>query len=542
MQQLRLKPHQLKLAVPPVPKGLELSYSTQLQRVQRQVNEEVASGVVVLEASAGKVEAFEPTRSKALAIIAAAVPVIARVFGDRTAGWNTQKYDTPVGNLVGLNAGLSSAQQKDMLDGWVAENVSLITNANTEQLARIEAAVLRASRSGAGGKELRQEIAGALGATKSRVNLIARDQIGKLNGQLDRAKQTGAGIDSYRWRTSADERVRPEHAAREGQTFSWKNPPPGGHPGQAVRCRCTAEPAIDTALLTPEELAEAEATVAARTAARKEQLKKPKPQPGRTAARTSTKVAEATKRVALEKALAARREAEARAAALQQAKAQAQRAAEQATSYKMPISTTPIRLQPSIAAELDKTTRYQARGTFRGGKLDERQQQADRLARWVNADPNRLRQLTFEEQREVFAWEWVHGSNRKLSVTMKHAVQEELGAAGKIVNDHDFFIQRDWIDASKPAIRRIYEDTQELLKRGGVDRPFTLHRGMKEPRKFVGTIESWSTEQKTTKRFGPVQETAVVQPRQVIWYRGAPGWMDGIYGNQQEVVTARGIP
>lgn len=46
----------------------------------------------------------------------------------------------------------------------------------------------------------------------------------------------------YIWRTQRDDVVRSEHAVREGQVFSWENPPPGGHPGEAYGCRCRAEP------------------------------------------------------------------------------------------------------------------------------------------------------------------------------------------------------------------------------------------------------------------------------------------------------------
>jgi len=45
----------------------------------------------------------------------------------------------------------------------------------------------------------------------------------------------------YTWRTVGDDRVRPEHAARDGKIFDWSNPPDGGHPGEAENCRCWAE-------------------------------------------------------------------------------------------------------------------------------------------------------------------------------------------------------------------------------------------------------------------------------------------------------------
>ena len=46
----------------------------------------------------------------------------------------------------------------------------------------------------------------------------------------------------YIWRTRKDGKARPSHVANDGKIFSWNNPPATGHPGQAPRCRCRAEP------------------------------------------------------------------------------------------------------------------------------------------------------------------------------------------------------------------------------------------------------------------------------------------------------------
>ena len=46
----------------------------------------------------------------------------------------------------------------------------------------------------------------------------------------------------YVWRTFGDDRVRSSHAARDGQVFSWTNPPEHGHPGSEPNCRCWPEP------------------------------------------------------------------------------------------------------------------------------------------------------------------------------------------------------------------------------------------------------------------------------------------------------------
>jgi hypothetical protein len=50
----------------------------------------------------------------------------------------------------------------------------------------------------------------------------------------------------YIWHTVGDGKVRSAHAERDGKTFSWDDPPEGGHPGEAPNCRCTAEDVEDT--------------------------------------------------------------------------------------------------------------------------------------------------------------------------------------------------------------------------------------------------------------------------------------------------------
>ncbi|MDB2683091.1 phage minor head protein [Alphaproteobacteria bacterium] len=59
----------------------------------------------------------------------------------------------------------------------------------------------------------------------------------KLNEQLNQQDKTGR----YIWRTVKDDRVRDDHAEREGKIFLWGQPPEGGHPGEDFNCRCWME-------------------------------------------------------------------------------------------------------------------------------------------------------------------------------------------------------------------------------------------------------------------------------------------------------------
>lgn len=62
---------------------------------------------------------------------------------------------------------------------------------------------------------------------------------------IDEGLKSQDPAERYVWRTVGDSRVRDEHATRDGQIYTWGNPPEGGHPGEDYNCRCWAEPIED---------------------------------------------------------------------------------------------------------------------------------------------------------------------------------------------------------------------------------------------------------------------------------------------------------
>ena len=60
--------------------------------------------------------------------------------------------------------------------------------------------------------------------TRSRAELIARDQVLKLNAEVTQRRHEAAGITEFVWSTSRDERVRPDHKALEGKRYRYDDP------------------------------------------------------------------------------------------------------------------------------------------------------------------------------------------------------------------------------------------------------------------------------------------------------------------------------
>jgi SPP1 gp7 family putative phage head morphogenesis protein len=134
----------------------------------------------------------------------------------------------------------------DVLDGWVADNVALIKTIDARYFDDLAKVLSENIRLGTNTRDLTQILQERYNVSKARARVIARDQTAKLNGRLTEAKHTRLGITSYKWSTSGDERVRPEHVKLNGKIMQWNSPhPTEGHPGSAVQCRCVAIPVVD---------------------------------------------------------------------------------------------------------------------------------------------------------------------------------------------------------------------------------------------------------------------------------------------------------
>ena len=132
---------------------------------------------------------------------------------------------------------------------WVQQNLDLIKSIDAETLRKIRETMADMIIGTVDRAELNRTLIDALkhmeGVEERRAALIGRDQVGKLNGRLSEYQQRQLGLEEYIWVTAGDERVRPSHRALNGKKFRWDDPPPEGHPGYPIQCRCIADPVID---------------------------------------------------------------------------------------------------------------------------------------------------------------------------------------------------------------------------------------------------------------------------------------------------------
>ena len=180
------------------------------------------------------------------------------VPGRSAADYAAETVDGQLGAVIGIRPLDSEPWLNPAVDAWRGSNTALISGLAPRHMEDVDALVRQAWESGTRAETLAKQLQERLGITERRAALIARDQIGKLNGQLTMLRQQSYGVGAYIWATSMDERVRQVHADRDGRRFPWATPPPDGHPGMPIQCRCVAEPDLDDALEELERLGEEE--------------------------------------------------------------------------------------------------------------------------------------------------------------------------------------------------------------------------------------------------------------------------------------------
>lgn len=165
-----------------------------------------------------------------------------------------KEWKKVIGKTLGINL------LEDYFDGdffseaieqWISDNVDLIVTIPNDALDHMKKVVYESYMSGKPVTAIVKDIQKSYGTTKSHARLIARDQIGKLNSQINRYQQQSCGVNQYQWRTAGDGRVRSGHKKLDKKIFSWDNPPIVDnrgrrcHPGEDYQCRCIAVPVLD---------------------------------------------------------------------------------------------------------------------------------------------------------------------------------------------------------------------------------------------------------------------------------------------------------
>lgn len=154
---------------------------------------------------------------------------------------------------VTLKTNVITGAVNDALQASVKANVSLIKTIPQEYFADIEGAVMRSIQSGAGTKQLTDNLAAIGGVTKRRAEFIAVDQTRKAYSAINQTRMKAMGVRKFEWlHSGGGKEPRPLHKnTLNGNVYSMDDPPviddrtgEKGFPGQLINCRCRMVPVI----------------------------------------------------------------------------------------------------------------------------------------------------------------------------------------------------------------------------------------------------------------------------------------------------------
>lgn len=191
---------------------------------------------------------FDRLREIAASLSGTAESMVRRILS-LEADRHTDKWKASVRSALGIDIGAVITQEDlaEFMETAAARNASLIKSLSDEMVKRVERATYDAILQGKTATQLRKDLTEQFGIADSRAKLIARDQTAKLTSDLNRVRHQQAGIKSYIWTTSHDERVRERHRRLDGNEYEYgksTGAEQGLPPGQPIQCRCVARAVV----------------------------------------------------------------------------------------------------------------------------------------------------------------------------------------------------------------------------------------------------------------------------------------------------------
>lgn len=171
--------------------------------------------------------------------------------------------------VVGERYFPSQDNKNQILQTWTDNFVNLCKSTNEEMRKKVAGVVSDGVLSGRNLREMIKEVQNTCGDfSRTKAELIATTEVGKLNSAIARNQSESAGIEYYEWSAAMDGRTRESHAVMDGKICKWgdddhywewvdgkdgkrelkqRDRPSAaykGAPGTDFRCRCVALPYV----------------------------------------------------------------------------------------------------------------------------------------------------------------------------------------------------------------------------------------------------------------------------------------------------------
>lgn len=247
-----------------IARQVEMQYTKELLAISKFCQDAAAELVIPVFGEYVGDSLFSNAIDKLKKKLAEAADKVADKIADKIIEGQKKESDAQLASQLETMTGLDlrgifkDEDLKQAVDEAIAANVKLIKSIPEKYADQLEATILNGLQEGKRVEDIEKDLVKIGEMTDKRAKIIARDQLGKINGRFSQIRQQKLGITHYYWSTSQDERVRHTHKQRDGRLYAWADAPEDGHPGIPILCRCVPIPylahILDPKAPTPEEL------------------------------------------------------------------------------------------------------------------------------------------------------------------------------------------------------------------------------------------------------------------------------------------------
>lgn len=157
--------------------------------------------------------------------------------------WQVTRWGQAIKSAVGvdLKPMLLSADAAQAVDAAGERATAALNGGMQDFRRRVDTILWQGVAQGKTRLQVTDELKDALAIGTRRARNNGIDQTQYTVGDLNRLRQTQAGITEYMWRHTAQPRPRFWHKARDGKVYSWSDPPYDGPPATLPNCKCAAQ-------------------------------------------------------------------------------------------------------------------------------------------------------------------------------------------------------------------------------------------------------------------------------------------------------------
>jgi SPP1 gp7 family putative phage head morphogenesis protein len=169
-----------------------------------------------------------------------------RAWTERVEAWHRKRWQSQVmtATAVNISTMIGPEDAERPMSAIIESNVSLIRSVSSEARTRIEGIIFRGFTTRAAPRDIAKELRQAVDMSRARSLRIASDQTVKLSAALDGERMRQAGIKKWAWMHSGKLHFRPWHKERDGNVYTWDNPP-SDMPGEEPFCGCKKRAVIE---------------------------------------------------------------------------------------------------------------------------------------------------------------------------------------------------------------------------------------------------------------------------------------------------------